>query len=700
MALDPSDRDLLRIYADPSISPEEKARMLGGGDPSGGIPMPQPLPPGVGGLPSGAVAGPGGGAGGTSGADDVGPGNAPAAAPVAAGAGGAPSVDTQAGATTGVTGGGTDTPVTGSTSEPTATDQQKYLAATLSPNDLAAEKAAHPELWGGAPGTPPGTSLASAGAPSGPGGPGDYRGALRLMNPAAGAVVPMEQVHQSTNVSQSSVDPGQIAALGEAKQRADADEMQKQIAEARIAQQSGNIQLSAEKQAQAEKTALEATRQQALARADQILAQQDKISQQIVNTGPVMPGLMSSDNWSDTLFTVLSVMGAGAGASSPEKAAEAVQRIANNEVQKQQAALDKNKGDLGTLNNLYSAHLENLKDHELAKQATIADIYGRAQAEIQSMIQENGQAPDSLVNRKLQAQASALGAQRAEYMADVQSKLGPKIEQQEAISFVRKHSAQPTAGMPAAAPGAVPVGSTPKGTGHAMPAPAGAPAVAAPRDAADAINHAAELWNKGNPREALALLPPTVRTAVLAQAQRSQKGLGEGATREDALAYALHDMSNGQFQIPKEFIPQSAREKLVQIPGGAQGFATGKAQADELQKDFNNDSALIGAYQQLMSLANQPASAWTPDMRARIDSITSLIRPMTAHALGQRGMSSQEQELFDGISGHDINSVKDFLLGTGKASAEQALQIARSRVRARARSLSRDPFDFIPIEDK
>jgi hypothetical protein len=692
MALDP-DRELLRIYADPSLSPADKARLLGG---DGGIPMPEPLPPEQGGgLPAGAVAGPGGGAGGTSGADDSGPGNQPAV-PTVAGSGGAPSMDAQAGATTGVTGGGADIPVTGATSEPSAADQQKHLTATLSPDDLAAQKAAHPEMWGGAPSAPPGTSLASYGPGGAQSAPGDYRGALRLLSPAqGGAAVPMEQVHQSTSLSGSSVDPGQIAALKEAKERADADEMQKQIAEARIAQRSGDIQLAAEKQAQAEKLALSATRQQALARADQILAQQERIGQQIINTGPIMPGTMSSDNWSDTLFTVLSIFGSAAGASSPEKAAEAVGRIADREVARQKAEVDKNKGDFATLDTLYGKHLENLKDHELAKQATIADIYGRAQAEIQGMIQENGQAPDSVINRKLQAQASALGAQRAEFMADVQAKLGPKVEQQEAVSFVRKHlEAKPPAAAPVAAPSSAPAGVR-RPAGHGPVAPA---SMAPKKSSEDTLNQAAELWNSGNPRDALALLPPTVKTAVLAQAARSQKGLGDGATREDAIAYALHDMSNGQFQIPKEFIPQSAREKLVQIPGGAQGFAASKSQADKLQNEFNADASLVSAYSQLEQLTKLPASAWTPELRARIEAITTLIKPMTSVSLGQGAMSTEEQTLYSGVSGGDINSIKDFMLGTGKAMAHQALQVARGRMRARSRSLSTDPFDFKPIE--
>ena len=71
---------------------------------------------------------------------------------------------------------------------------------------------------------------------------------------------------------------------------------------------------------------------------------------------------------------------------------------------------------------------------------------------------------------------------------------------------------------------------------------------------------------------------------------------------------------------------------------------------------------------------------------------------MTSVSLGQGAMSTEEQTLYNGVSGGDINSIKDFMLGTGKAMAAQALQIARSRIRARARSLSRDPFDSIPLE--
>jgi hypothetical protein len=690
MALDPADREALRIYADTSLSPDEKRRLLG--DASGGIPMPAPLPPEVSGLPLDAVAGPGGG--GASGTDDSGQGNTPAAPPAAAspssGAGGAPSVDSVSGSQTGVVGGGADIPVTGGNTEPSTADRQKVLQQTLSPNDYQAAVAANPELAGGAPGP---TQLANSSTPSAPpNGPGDYRGALRLMSSPTGAAVPMEHVQQSTHVSQSNVDPGQIAALGEAAKQRDADAMQQSIAEARIAHRSGDIQLAAEKQAQAERIALAATREQALRRADQILAQQDKIGQQIINTGPIQPGTMSSDNWSDTLFTVLSVFGATAGASSPEKGAEAVGRIANAEVLKQQATLDKRKGDLSTLDNLYGKHLENLKDHELAKQATIADIYGRAQAEILAMVQENGQAPDSLINRRLQAQASALGAKRAEYMTDVQSKLGPKIEQQEAVSFVRKHIEPKTvapATPPGAASGAVAVAGARNGGEHVGPAL---------KNPEEALNRSAELWNGGDPRGALALLPPAVKAAVLAQAARSQKGLGDGATKEDAIAYALHDMSNGQFKIPESFIPQSKREFLVQVPGGQQGFATSKEQANKLQGEFNADQALVSAYSQLEQLTKLPASAWTPELRARIEAITTIIKPMTSVSLGQGAMSTEEQTLYNGVSGGDINSIKDFMLGTGKAMASQALQIARSRIRARARSLSSDPWDTTPLE--
>lgn len=692
MAVDPTDRDLLRIYADPTISPADKARLLGGGGPP--IPPIAALPPQVAGLPPGAVAGPGGGAGGTSGAGDTGPGNAPAVPSPASGAGGAPSMDMQAGAQTGVTGGGTDTPVTGAQSQPSVADQRKQLEQTLSPNDLDAAKLEHPELFGGAPApVDPATTLASTGTPGATPGNGDYRGALRLLGPAGGPVVPMEHVQQQTSVTGSTVSPDQIAALGDAAAKRDTDAMQAKIAEARIAQQGGDIQVAADQRAQAEKDALGAIRQKALDRGDQILAQQDAITNQIVNTKPVEPGMMSSKNFGDTLGVI--VGGLFSALSGPKEAVDFVNKLANAEVNKQRAELDKQHDDLGQLNNLYGLHLANLKDHELAKTQTIADIYGRAQAETLAMMQQNGQAPDSVINRQLQAQASALGAQRQEYMADVQSKLGGKLVQEETVSFARKHL-EPKPGVVPAAAGAP---ALPGATGGPRPdihTPVGRAPQAA--SAEDAVNRAAELWNGGKPREALALLPPTIRTAIQAQAARSQKGLGDGATREDALAYALHDMSNGQFQIPASFIPQSAREKLVQIPGGAQGFATGKAQADKLQDEFNGDAGLVSAYSQLLALAKQPASAWTPDTRAKIDSITALIRPMTAHSLGQRGMSAQEQELFDGISGHDINGVKDFLLGTGKASAEEALQIARTRIRARARSLSRDPFDFVPIE--
>lgn len=689
MALDPADRDLLRIYADPSLSPTDKQRLLGG---DSGIPMPAPLPPEVASLPAGAVAGPGGGAGGTSGADDAGPGNVPAARPASSGAGGAPSVDTISGAQTGVVGGGADIPVTGASSEPSADDRRKQLAATLSPIEFEAAKAEHPELF--PPGPQPGdTTLASAGGAPGaaPPGGGDYRGALRLMT-SAGAATPMDHVQQSTNVTSSSVDPAQIAALGEAQEKRDADAMQAQIAEARIAQQSGDVQLAAERSAQAEKTALAATREKALARADQILARQDQISNEIVNTKPLEPGLMASKNFGDALFTVVSLMFSGLAANGQNDVRAAVEKLANSEVNQQQRELEKKRGDVSELGNLYERHLANLKDHELAKSATIADIYGRAQAEIQQMIQENGQAPDSLINRKLQAQASALGAQRAEYMANVQAKLGPQIQQQEAISFVRKH-VEPKAVAPAAAPGAAPV------PGAAKPAGPTTLANAAPKKPEEALNQAAELWNSGRPREALALLPPTVKAAVMAQAARTQKEFGEsGKGREEALAYALHDMSNGQFQIPPSFIPQEKREFLVQVPGGQQGFATSKSQADKLQSEFNADQSLVSAYSQLEQLTKLPASAWTPELRARIDAITTIIKPMTSVSLGQGAMSTEEQTLYNGVSGGDINSIKDFMLGTGKAMAHQALQIARSRIRARARSLSRDPFDFTPLE--
>lgn len=674
MALDPENRDLLKIFADPSISPADKQRLLSGA--GSDIPAPQPLPPEVSGLPAGAVAGPGGGgdAGDRAAIDAamVQQQAAPApASPAAAPPGGIPTAP----------------PPGGFISDPTVANKGGIPGAVAQLQASAPQTVPDPDA-------PPAPGAAPAGAPA----PDDARAAIRLIPPPpTGPVVPMESVRQSTSTAGSTVDPTQIAELKDAAEKRDAAEMQSKVAEARIAQQSGDIQTAADAKAQAEKIALAATRDTALKRMDQVMQQRDKISDEVINSKPAQPDLWAGKNFGEKLMTMISVVftSLGAGAlGDPKLALNMFEKMANRQVDQQQAELAQKRGAMGELDTVYARHLANLGDHELAKQQTIADIYGKASADITKMIQDSNQTPDSPLNRKLLAQKTAFDAARQEQLTDIQAKYGGQVHQEEAIAFTRKHLDPKAAGAAApGAPAAAPQPGAVVAPGQVVP---NVNRDAKPAKPDDAINRAAALWGAGQHRAALATLPPTVLGAVQAQATRQEKrkGLGDGATHEDYLMQALEDMSGGQFKTPESFIPESARKRFVQIPGGGHAFAASEEQAGKAQELFNDDAQLIGAYNAMAQLTKLPAAEWTPDIRARIQAISATIKPLTSKSLG---MSRLEKDLYNGISGDDINGVKDFMLGTGKAQVDQALKLAKSRVRATASSLSSTWQDSNPV---
>lgn len=527
-------------------------------------------------------------------------------------------------------------------------------------------------------------------------GPGDYRSALRLFPTGGGKAVPQEQVRIEEQRQQGTLNPEQAADLYQAKEGADQANIEAATIRAGIEENAAKVQIAAQEDAQRERDNAASIQRAALARAQTYRDKQDRVSQEIANTDPEHADLWAGKDFGSKLLSALSVglYGLGGGDSMAM-----VKSLAQREADRQARVLQAKQGAVNAYGTIIERAMANYQDADLAKKQTIVDILGKAELETQKLAQPG---MSDIALKKIQAQAEQLRAARLEEQASLDQKLGDKVTTATTIQFARAHQAaqaQRAAAVPAAAPpGSIPARGGAVRTVSAVPGTvSGTPPTPAARPASpeEAIAQGQQLWESGHPREALALLPPAVRAGVAAQARRSKKGLGEGATDEDALAYALNDALH--WQVPAEFVPQSARAKMVTLPGGTHGFVGNAAEVEPMQKALDADKALISTYGLLLNLAKKPSSAWSPEDRTKLKGYSTLIKPALSVSNGQGALSEPEQELYNAVSGGDINGFQDWLVGTGKAAAQAGLDVARTRMRARMQSISKDPFDVVPL---
>ncbi len=645
------DIEALRLYGDPTISVEEKIRRLsepdqrialadnagaGGGSSASDVPRENPGF-GGGGAPSGSVTAP------TSVQQ---PAEAPGGLPPTAG-------DIQA--------------------DPTLSPVEKSQIAERN-------AAAVPPLA-----APTGeTKLTGAAEGETPRGPGDYRSALRMFQGGGAggrAPVPTETIRQEEQIARGSLDQGQNAEITQAQEAADNAGLQAATAQVGLDQSAAQIQIAAQEQAQREREALTAIRAEAVKKMQGLRDKQDRITEELAKTEMANSDIWAGQSFGEQFQTALSGVLYALGGNDPIKLVNA---LTEREVNRQAQQIKAKMGAANAYGTIMERAMANYGDIELAKKQTVVDILGKAELETQKMMVPG---LSEIQMRKLQAQAEQLHAQRMTAEADRDKSLGDKVTQSTAVQFVQARKAA-QAPVPQAQSGAIPArGGAP---GAVRPAQAQAPG-----NPDDAVRRGQELWEQGHPREALAQLPPAVRAGVEAQAKRSQKGLGAGATHEDALAFALNDALG--WQVPAAFIPQSARDKLVTLPGGKWAYAASAEQAKTIQAGLTADNSLISTYGLLLNLAKKPSSKWSPAERERLKTFSTMIKPALSVSNGQGALSQDEQVMYDAPSGGDINKFEDWLLGTGAAAAEAGLQVAKARRRQKMTPLSRDPYDMVPV---
>lgn len=685
------DLEALRTWADPSIPHDEKLALLGMGAP----------------LSSRATAQNAGGASGDSRSDvpDPVPGMEQ---------GGAPNYTQRA-----------PTSVQDPTLAPGGlppTSAQIASDATLAPvqREQAIERNAAAAQPAAVPGAKPVANTPLEGSDDARPGE-DPRLALmawRGMTPGGAAPKPTEQVREETQVQRGGLTPEMAGEYMQAREQADYAALDTQRQQLELEQRQQAAQLRAAEAAQAERDDLERIRTLGMQRAQDLMKRQDEISREVAQMPPVEPSLYAGKNFGESLLTALSLMAFGAGAGATHTSGEIVplaQSLANREVDKQARLVAAKRGQIDAFGSILERHMANLKDIELAKRATVADILGIGEMQSMKLAQQSAQ---PLAQQKLAQQAAALKAARLQEMAQLQAQLGDKVMQQTSLAYIRERQkaaqAQPL-GLAAPAPPGAPSApsnapidaSSPlsgeeldslPGAPQAPGAPGGAsPQAPAPPAVAAALQSGAELWSKGHVTQALASLPPTIARAVEAQAQRLLKNesIGKGANREDALAWSLNSLLG--WPVPQNMVPASARDRSIVLPGGKVAFAPSGEAANDIRKKVEADSKLMGMYQQLINIAQKPAAKWSPEDRTTVETFHSVIMPALAVSLGQGALADAEAERYKGPSGGDVNSWKDFLMGTGVTAAKAGLQMVRTIYRGRLEQLSSSPFDHKPM---
>jgi hypothetical protein len=677
---DPRDRDALLLYADPTIAPAEKQRRLEA--------LLAPVPPASGpDLRTAQLEG----AGGTTGAPESLPDVPPR--PIAAGSGG-------------TTGAPPPTPSQNEGAEGAApTPPVPPTAAAEAPTEDV-QVSIEDEPLGPEPGVDPDDEAAA------------FR-RLSLMS-RGGAGVPMERVTEQVSARQGSLSPGQrgehAGALTEHEQ-ATADLA---TLEADQAQQQRDLDVQRREAEMAERDRLAQVRAETVAKAAEVDAQRQKISQELTNLEAPSESLFAAQNFGEKLVTFIGLLALGAGLGATGNANQivpTVQAMARREADQQKRLVELKHGQLSTLGTMYERHMQNLQDAELASKATQADILARFELELAKYGREMG---PSIDQAKLAQNLAGLRAARIEAEGQFQKAFGDQVETQVQRNFMRP-IAQPKPTAPAS-PAAPEQRQKPRlsdfaseadyfralaeyenddapldpavaeATGQPAPAqpPSSAPKKGAPARRSDSVpvarsdegddgavtrDRVSQLVRAGRPDAAFALLPKGMQDLIHATADSYKK---DGLRPDEAYKQAFADAG---FKSDVQAVPEKARPLQV-ISGKETRFANDSTQAREVQKRVNSLDDLLGAMRDLASYSQKAGRNITGKSRTEIKRLAALIESKISLALEQGVIQAGEAEKFRELAGGNLgemvlNPLEDPVAGIRKVSSIFARERAR-----------------------
>lgn len=716
-----SDLDAIRVYSDPTLTAREKIARITGVPQMPRIGPDQRLaqvsPGNVSDVRTDAG---GGGAGGAPGA---------AAAPVSYAAGGAaPAVPTP--------GGGEST-----AGNVPASAQPTYVRPA-GPDEL--ERSAPPEV--------PEPELFDEGAPGEGAGEvdgGDFRSFARrsLLRGAGGAPAkPTERVREETQLQGGGLSPedfNELAAAGELK---DFHAMRGAVLQAGLEQDASNIRLAAEERAMAERNALAEIRQRTMEKTARIRAKQDEISEQIAATNPAEESLWAGKNFGEKLQTFLSVglvaLGAGA-AKDPKMGAETVRAMANREVERQARFLAAKKGQLEAMGTILERHLANFGDAEVAHRQAVIDILGKAEFEVAQMAKD----PRNTVlkSHNLMAQQAALREARLKEQGALKSELGQKLSVATAKEWVQERklqpppapmaqpAAQPVPGAAAANPADqqlaaeldasgldfTPVSADDKAEAKAagfLPepgeAPATKPAALAPKALAakPGAKPAAAPAPEGGERDRFSLARKAFgagRFDVVERAlsdrdwqhinvitkrykQAGSVGTSGNTTEEEARAYAIADYLD--VPLPSSYVPASARERLVKLPGGVNVFASSAAHAEKLKTFVPNVQSVFASLNKLAAMADMGGRGWSPELKAEAENTSKAIMFYLSTAMEQGVVREGELPIWEKLTGGNMADYIQDPRRNAKAGIKATVGVLRRKLNAELAGVTLDPF--------
>jgi hypothetical protein len=500
----------------------------------------------------------------------------------------------------------------------------------------------------------------------------------------AGRVTPQESVTEQSTVEQGALNPGQLTDFGSSLAARDSAEVERQRLQQEMDHEASRIATDARAQAEREQSALEQQKADVYEITKGIRDKQDAISAEIMAADPVTPNLWAGKNFGEKLLTGLSValMAIGAGASGrPDIGIAQVQALANREVDRQAAWLRSKRGQSNELGSIIERHFANLGDFELAKKATQADILGKAELELMKLAND---AAVPLDQAKLEAFQQGLQAERIRLLGAATAELGDKVRTARSVSFTQEHKPQVQAGAPqAVAPQVTP--NAPQGSGlKTLQSPSGAPPSSAPHANAPQEPQAAqatfeERWNKGDFDGAFKTLPAGVRQSIMRRAKLIEKE--DKLDAKSALAKSIETTLG--VGAPRSFVPPHALPRVVHYDG-LPFYASDKETAHTLKPILRQESSIVTSLRRLRVLAGKPGSSLSAADKTFMKTFSDNIAPLMAVAQGQGAMAGPEQVIYHAAAGGHLS---DWLVKPGAMSAIDA-SIEASRIRAN--SLLRD----------
>lgn len=674
------DLELLKVYADPSLSREQKMAALQGPKLALGGGW-DPPPPGL--VPPDPAAAP--------------PAEPPSVADVApslpAGAY-EPHPDIARGA-------------------PVAVSDEAAVQAELASAGVVIPKKEE--------GRPTDAESEQAPQPSGPSAP-EARDAITrwyLKGPPRGpAPKPTEQVRLESTIEKGAWDPETAAEYLE--QAEIADNAQLEADKMAMAQDLNARQqrVWAIEDAQREREEQAEVQKRSAIRGAEIQQQIADVTQELAATPVQEPSLWAGKNFGEKLLTGLSlffnVIHAG---RNPESAIANIKEMAYREANQQKVKREKLGQDLGALETLYDRHMKATGDQELAHKFTVDSILQKAELEVEKMLL-SPLATES-TKQGLLAKQAALKADRLQRQAELQRALGDKVQQSEALAFVRERqiadraNKAATAGQPEPPPQPVSTGATGESlddldaqiraahdsgdddairklVGRALgqeppkrPEPKPAAVARKPGSWVDEFH---TNWERGDIDAAINGLPPEIERTLRQQADSLAKK--EGISFADA----ANRVFKAQLGVKTGMVPEWARDRMVRINGQTL-YHTGKPEHVPARlAAIEMDQELIRLGTKMLNIFDEPGARTSREKKARLDTIATEILPTFAVAKGQGALAEGELELYRGISGKALANYIGSVTTSDRAKVEQMVQNARARMRARMSHFSKDPY--------